>query len=509
MITLPPSSQPQRPRATVLLWVVVFAAGAVLYVATAQRGANWQDSGTRQWRMLTGEYDDPLGLALVHPLYLAIGQAVAAVPIGSVLGRMNALSAVAMAAALANLACVVRRLSGRWWAGLGAAAMLAVCHTPWWLATITESYTLNAALFTAELWVLVALLQRPRWPLLVGLAAVCGLDWSVHDLALLALPVYAVVAAGLIARRRLPAWSVAAAAAALVAGAAPYWVLIVHRAQATGDLTGAIGSALFGNYRANVLNVSATWPMLRANAALAAMNFVSFLPVLAVVGWAALGRLVGRATAWALAAITVIEVLFVARYSITDQFTFLLPSLVMIALAAGMGLAALAGASAGWRRAAVAACAISVLLPPALYAAAPALARRAGVQVHRRRQLPFRDEMRYWLVPWKYDETSADRFARAALTQAGRDAVILLDLTTLNAVRVTQKVDRLAPTVLVTNMYSALAEKDAFGRALAGRKLYVLSPDPLDGQVLREAIWTDTGPVPVTPAQAPPAGGAD
>jgi hypothetical protein len=354
---------------------------------------------------------------------------------------------------------------------------------------------------------LVALLQRPRWPGLVGLAAVCGLDWSVHNLALLAVPVYAVAAAVLLVRRRLPAWSAAAAVAAWVAGAAPYLVLILHRAQVTGDPTGAIQSALFGDYRTEVLNVSAAWPMLGANAALAALNLISPLPVLAVVGWAALRRHPSRATAWALAAITVIEVLFVARYSIQDQFMFLLPSLVMIAIAAGIGLGALAGVSAGWRRAAVAACVISVLVPPVVYAAAPDLARRAGVEVRRRRQLPFRDELRYWLVPWKHDEASADRFARAALSQAGGDAVILLDLTALNAVRVTQKVEGLAPTVLVTNIYIALADKQSFRRTLAGRKLYILSPAPADGQVLREAVWTDTGPVPIASARTAPAGG--
>ena len=188
---------------------------------------------------------------------------------------------------------------------------------------------------------------------------------------------------------------------------------------------------------------------------------------------------------------------------------FLLPSLVMIALAAGVGLAALAGRSASWRRSAVAACVISVLVPPIVYAAAPALARRAGVQIHRRRPLPFRDELRYWLVPWKHGETSADRFARAALAQAGSDAVILLDLTALNAVRVTQKVEGLSPTVQVSSIYGALADKEAFGRTLAGRKLYVLSPSPVNGQVLREAVWTETGPLPVPATGPAPAGGAN
>ncbi|MCJ7543295.1 MAG: DUF2723 domain-containing protein [Phycisphaerae bacterium] len=505
-----------------LLWLGTFVVFSLLYLATAQRGANWQDSGSRQWRILIGEYDDPLGLALVHPLYVAIGRVIAAIPIGTVTARMNALSGLAMAAALANLACVVRMLTGRGWVGLAAAGMLSVCHTVWWLATITESYTLNAALFTAELWLLVALLRRPRWPLLVGLALAAGLNWSVHNVALLALPVYGVVAVALVVRRRLPAWSLVAAAAAFIAGASAYLAMIARQAQATGDLAGAIQSALFGSYRSAVLNVSASWPMLRVNAALAAMNFVSFLPVLAVVGWAALGRLQSRATAWALAAITAIEVLFVVRYPIPDQFMFLLPSLAMTAIAAGIGLGVMAGASVGWRRAAAVASIVSVLLPPVVYAYAPALAKRAGVQVRRARELPFRDEARYWLVPWKHTEQSADRFARAALAEAGPDGVILADMTARDTLRVVQKADRLGPTVVVADGKAPLGDYDSdpagFRRALGGRRMYVLSPirgyvSPgilADAEfhkrprgVLYEVIWKDAAPsLPTVPQPA-------
>ena len=499
-----------------LLWVGAFAAFSLLYVATAQRGANWQDSGSRQWRILTGQYADPLGLALVHPLYVAVGRAIAAVPIGSVTARMNALSGLAMAAALANLACVVALLTGRRWVGLAAAAMVAVCHAVWWVATITESYTLNAALFTAELWLLVAMLRRPRGWLLVGLGLASGLNLSVHNLALLGLPVYGVAAIALLVRRRLPVWSAVAAAVAFLAGAAPYLGLIVRDAQASGDVGRTIQSALFGHYRSDVLNVSANWPMMRANAALAGMNLVSLLPVLAVVGWGSLRRLPSRGTAWALAALTIIEAAFVARYSIRDQFMFLLPTLMMVGVAAGIGLGAMADASGGWRRAAWVACVLSVVVPPTVYAAAPAIAKRAGVEVRRARELPFRDELRYWLVPWKHNERSADLFARGALAGVETDGVILADTTVRDTLRVVQRVEGLAPTVLVTDGEGPLGDYDrdavAFRRALGGRRLYVVSPVagyvpaglPADAdfrklpQVLYEVVWKAAGPDPTS-----------
>ena len=359
-----------------------------------------------------------------------------------------------------------------------------------------------------------------------GLGLVCGLDWSVHNLALLALPVYAVAAAALVARRRLPAWSAVAAVAAFLAGASPYLALIAHHAQATGEHWPGRSSPPCSATTAPTCSTSRpAGRMMRVNAALAAMNFVSFLPVLAVVGWVSLRRAPGKATAWALVAITVIEVLFVGRYSVPDQFMFLLPSLVMIALAAGIGLAILArdvrrlAPGGRSRRSRVAGPAAD---PVRRRTGAASSSGRAGPPAP---ELPFRSEMRYWLVPWKHDEHSADRFARAALAQAGHDAVILVDLTVADTLRVAQKVEGLAPSVLVVDdMSPPLNDYDrdpaAFRRALAGRPMYVLSPiegyipkgilndaefDRPPGQVLYKVTWKDAAlPRPASrPTSAP------
>jgi hypothetical protein len=135
-----------------------------------------------------------------------------------------------------------------------------------------------------------------------------------------------------------------------------------------------------------------------------------------------------------LAAITGIHVLFFIRYPVPDQFTFLLPSAVMVSLWAGAGLASLMNSGAkGWRIAGMAAAAASIVLPPVLYACGPWLADRVGVRVQRERPLMYRDEMRYWLVPWKHNERSAHRYAHHALEQANGEpgrSVILADSTT-------------------------------------------------------------------------------
>lgn len=480
--TLRNSYRPETPAGSIKgLWAACFLGAALLYILTSQRGVSWQDSGMFQWRVWTGDLTGELGLALAHPLYIAAAQVFRLLPDGLFCAALNAFSGLGTAVAVATLAVVVALLTGRRWTGLAAAGMLSVAHTVWWLSTIAEVYTWSVAGLAVELLVLVRLMRRPDWRKLALLAGVNGAGLCVHNFALLPLPVYLVVGIWLVARRRLPAWALAAAGGAWLAGASLYLAMIAREALAPGGgLAAAVSSALFGRDYAAKVAGGGSWRLFRVNAALGGMNFTSFLLPLAAVGWVRLRRRLGTPLAAALGAITVIEVLFVVRYPVPDQFTFLLPSLVMIALAAGVGLGVLADASVRWRRAAIAAAAVSVAMPPAVYAAAPSLLDAAGVDVARPRKLP-RDEARYWLAPWKHNEHSAERFARAALRRAAPDGVILPDSTSAYPLLLVQDRDAPAPDVVVQfrgPLPSYRRDPNAFRAALGDRPLYLVTRAP-------------------------------
>ena len=72
----------------------------------------------------------------------------------------------------------------------------------------------------------------------------------------------------------------------------------------------------------------------------------------------------------------------------------------------------------------------------------PRLVEASGIAVNRARVLPFRDEVRYWLVPWKQDERSAELFAAAALKQAAPDGIILADSTSIYPLLLLQRLQR-------------------------------------------------------------------
>lgn len=464
------------------LWLVTFGTLTILYLLTCQRTVSWQDSGMFQWRVLTGDYAGRIGLALAHPLYIAAGRALTwwapdATPL-----ILNAFSGVGLAVAMACLAALVATLTGKRWVALATAGIVGVAHTPWWLGTVAEVYTWSAAALAIELLLLVRLLRRPRWTLLVALAAVNGLHLALHNFALLALPVYVAAAIALIVRRRLPRWSLPAAGGAWVLGAGLYLAMIVRLAVVTGDPVAAIRSALFGaSYAEDVLNAGRVSGHLTANAVLSGLSFVNLLAPLAVIGWLGLRRRLGTPVALALGAITVIEIAFFVRYPVPDQFTFILPSLLLIGVAAGVGLAALADAGRVRRGIAVGCVAVSLVVPPVFYAAAPRLARRAAPDVAAGRQ-PCRDELRYWMTPWKHNEDSARRFAVQALREAAPDGVILPDSTSRYPLLLTRRIEGIGEGVLIPSPSEPVPDYDAypagFRRFVEDRPIYVVSPAP-------------------------------
>jgi len=478
---------------TARIWLLCVLVFSLLYALTCQRGVSWQDSGMFQWRVLNGDFIGRRGLALGHPLYIAAAQILKPIDAGTLAGRLNFFSGLGMAVALANLAVVLTLLTGRGWIGLLTAAMLAVSHTVWWLSTLAEVYTWSVAGLTAELWLLVGLVRRPSGRRLAGLAFVSGLGLSLHNFALLPLPIYFVLAVVLVVRRRLGGRALAVGAIAWLSGASVYLGFVIHEAIATGDIAATMQSALFGNYASQVFNASSVSKNFKANMALSAFNFVSMLGPLAIVGWSRMGRRLGRPLALTLGALTVIELLFFIRYPVADQFTFILPTLVMVALSAGIGLSVLADVSRRVRICVVLLCVASVLAQPVLYSAGPTLLRATGVSVNRSRKLPFRSEIRYWLVPWKHNEDSARRFSVSALTRVRPGDLILSDSTSVYPLLVTRRENPRFEGIRIPEFARLSPSYDddprRYRQALAGGALYVVS---LEQEGLSPRLLADT-----------------
>jgi len=146
-----------------------------------------------------------------------------------------------------------------------------------------------------------------------------------------------------------------------------------------------------------------------------------------------------RRSGAALLALTVLHAFFWVRYLVPDQATFLLPTLGLLAVWAGVGAARVLRERRGWFAPSVAvSLACSVLAPHAVCRTAERLLPP------RSRVLPFRDEFAYWAYPWKHNENSAERFVEAVARERYPEGMVVwADTTAVAPLMAAQAMGRL------------------------------------------------------------------
>ncbi len=408
------------------IWAVSFLVALALYVATASRGPQWQDSGWQQVRILAGRIEHPLGLALTHPLQFYLGRAaMKALPLEPAFA-ITLVSSLAAAIAVANTAGTVFLLTRRASAAILAGSALMLSHTFWQHATHTESYALVAALLTTEWFCWAAHATAPRAWLLVAVAAANGLGIANHLLAALATPVDALLL--LLAWRRglLTPRMLGLAAAIWLLGSSPYTGFVAKTALDSGDWGGTLQSAFFGNFASEVLNVRLSARMIALAFGYFIYNFPGLILPLAVFGLSKRGAdptVDLRPFKWLLVTYTV----FVARYSITDQYTFFIPVYLLLAIFAGRGIALFAARHSTWWRRLRPLVIITCVWQPLVYAGAAAVLADRSAFPALVGNKPYRNGYQALLLPWGVGQDHAERLNADAARQAGHHGLLLVE----------------------------------------------------------------------------------
>lgn len=486
-------------------WLLTFALALPLYALTADRGPQWQDSGYQQLRIVTQQVEHPLGLALAHPLHHYLGRAaVAILPIEPAFA-ITLVSSLAAAIALANLAATLGLLTRSRAAAFIPALALGLSHTFWQHATITESYCLVAATLTGELLCLAIYTTTHRAGSLLALAGINSLGVANHLLSLLATPVFAVVILLAWRRRHIRMTGVLAAACLWLAGASPYLILIVRVALRSGDWPAAIHSALFGEYRSQVLNLRLNPSSLVRSAGYLFYNFPGLTLPLAVVAMFTATRdsaVYKRAGI----ALLVIYAAFALRYTIVDQYTYFIPVYVLLALLSGLVLARIAAPNphSAFRKPnwILPAALVTACWTPLVYPAVAALFRSRGVLASQVGRKPYRDGYAALFIPWGVTHDHARRLNHDALALAGSSGLILLpDDMMIYALQYEQALGRVPKDVVIERFQeSASPEVQAEQRKrvqgyLDAKRPVVLIPRDRDvpRTCLEDASWRRAG----------------
>ncbi len=405
---------------------MVFLAALMLYIATANRGVQWQDSGWQQWRIVSGQWEHPYGLALVHPLQYWLGRVAIRLSFLEPAFAITLISSLAGAIAIANLVGTLLILTRRLVLALIAGASLMLAHTFWQHATHTESYAIVAALLSAEWFCLAGYATTSRGRYLLGLAFFNGLGLANHLLAGLVTPVDVFVIVRAIRQKHLSVRGGLTTGGLWLIGSAPYSLLMLYTLVQTRDLSGTIHSALFGNYAKQVLNTVIDIRKLAMAVGFVLYNFPGLtipLAAYALVARLAVPRIFTRAIKIQL----LIYLIFVIRYSISDQYTFFFPVYMLLVLLAGLGLDRLMTLWPPTRRRALLALAgLTALWTPLVYLATSHLLETRGALKSIVGNKPYRNGYRAFFIPWGVGETYAVDLNRQVERLAGEDGLVLV-----------------------------------------------------------------------------------
>jgi len=439
-------------------YLLLFVFFFLLYAATAQRGVSWQDSGEFQWRILSGDLRWFAGLARAHPLYLHLATLFNTVfPASAFFFSTHLLSAVGMAGAATLIALLVALQTHRRTCGVLAALLFGLSHMPWWLGTIAEVDAWGCLFLALELlglrW---ALEKQTALPWLL-LAFLNGLDFSLHNIALLNIPILLIACPPRYWLGCLAVWCV---------GCSPILYLLPHEIKVYG-IGGGIKSLLFGyDYAHAVLGTTFKFKMVLASYALFSINlmnpawFTALRPL-----WREKGSF-----SHALRGLLLIHALFFLRYFIPSQALFSTTTLLLLSVWAGLGASYLS--QRVLLRLSLGSIVCSITVPILLLFAVDTY----HLFPNRQRALPFRKEARYWLLPWKHNETSAQQFVDHIGKLLHDTDVLIADPTIAGPLMAAQKAGALSTGWRLITPWSG--ETDDMLKALVGsqQRIFVLSP---------------------------------
>ncbi|MBA7632700.1 hypothetical protein ES703_40252 [subsurface metagenome] len=471
-------------RRSIALWYLIVLAGAgLLYVFTCAPGMLWQDSALYVWRIWNNDIEGDLGLALSHPLYIMIGIGVRHIPFGELALRVNLISVVCGAAAVANLFLLLRLWLGRNLPAIVAAITFAVSWTFWQHAVIAEVYTLCVALLSTELIMLVQYVRTKRVGYLYLLGFFNGLAIANHMWGVFGFVCYTVLLVVLLVHKQIGLKHFGVIILLWVVGAAPYEYLVIKNIVLSGDVQATLASAVFGNlWQGHVLNVSISMKIVLENIIFILLNFPTPNLVFFFVGlWALRKTAPSRSFANITLALLLLYFVFAFRYTVPDRYVFLLPFYYFAALLIGLG------ADVILRRYDQKALAFVVLafalLPIPAYYVTPAVARKMYKPLGQRRQRPYRDEYIYFLQPWKRGYRGAERFANEALNGVEENAIIYADSTIVHLLLYMRQAKSQRSDVKIVSKYymsenAPAFTEDTIEQLMEKSAVYVVSPMP-------------------------------
>ncbi len=403
--------------------LLLFFMALLFYVPALAPTVVWSDSAHLQRMAAQGLIDrDGAG----RPVWFVAARLMLLLPVGDPAYRLNLLSALSAAAAVAltHQAALAAGISRR--AALAAALALAVSHTFWQHAVRAEVYATFMALIALQVWLWFKWRPHRPAPFFVAVALLGPLLLT-HQMAALLAPALLF----LIVRRR--AWL-----------RPKQWFAV--SALATVSLLAAL---LSFNGRCRRL------PSVLLFGAFVLLQFPSPALLLAAIAAVDAPRRARLDAAWgALLLLALADLLFAFAYRVNDRYVFFMPLYGALALLVGLGwdVAERMWPALKMRGAYAALMALLVAAPVVAYALAPAILLRLNMNPLDVRVLPGREPNRYFLWPPLAGYRGAADYARASFAVAPPGSLIIADYAPFEALSYAQQIEAAGPGVSVVKV---------------------------------------------------------
>ncbi|MHC4216170.1 MAG: hypothetical protein ACYSWP_22680, partial [Planctomycetota bacterium] len=239
-------------------------------------------------------------------------------------------------------------------------------------------------------------------------------------------------------------------------------------------------SAAFGGYKSAVLNWSFPFRIIKENILYIILNFPTPNFVLFFLGCYGISKLSpARSFRNVILVLTILFFFFAFRYTVDDRYAFFIPFYCLASIMVGLGSHYLSVRVS--RKGLMCLLLVLAFLPVGVYAAVPSLAKSMGLNLGTRRAVPYRDEYKYFLQPWRTGYHGAQQFASEALESVEPNAAIYADNTTLYPLLCVQQIKTKRMDVQILS-HRNIGESPIFlneslaSELVAGPGLYVVTP---------------------------------
>jgi hypothetical protein len=181
-----------------------------------------------------------------------------------------------------------------------------------------------------------------------------------------------------------------------------------------------------------------------------------------------------------LLAMLILFFVFAFRYTVPDRYTFFIPFYCLVAVLIGVGFNSFVNQPS--RKNLCLIVFILALLPIPTYIIAPVIAQKMQFKLPTKRNIPYRNDYMWFLRPWRTGCNGPEQFAKQALSNVEKEAIIIADGTTVYPLWYVQEVEGIAPNVKIVSDHGSYENPITFptaetiGKLMAERAVYVVSP---------------------------------